>query len=362
MDNAERQKKVRDIMKRKEDHINITLDQPVQARKVKTLFDCVHLINNALPEIDFDEIDTSTTFLGHKFSAPIMSGAMTGGAELAKKINKNIATAAQELGLGMAVGSQRAGLYDKALADTYSIAREAGPDIYIGSNIGGAQIANGFSIEDAKKLVKMLDADAFYVHLNPAQEIVQPEGDTNYKNVMAGIKTFIDHVGKPVVIKEVGFGISGGVARKLEALGVSAIEVAGMGGTSYTAVEYYRAKDFKMDIKETMGQLYWDWGIPTAASLYMVTKNVKIPVVSSGGLRSGLEMAKSIAMGASLCAAAWPFLKPATISADAVKKKMEEYIYGLKCAMFLTGCKNIKELKKSKYVITGELKDWISAD
>jgi isopentenyl-diphosphate delta-isomerase len=349
-------------MKRKEDHINICLSKPVQARKITTLFNDVHLINNALPEIDFNDIDTSTTFLGHKFAAPLMVGAMTGGAELAKKINRNIAEAAQEMGLGMAVGSQRAGLYDKVLADTYSIARKAAPDIYIGSNIGGAQISRGFKMEDAKKLVKMLDADAFYVHLNPAQEIVQPEGEPSYKNVLSGIKKFVSAVNRPVVVKEVGFGISGNVAKQLEDIGVSAIETAGMGGTSYSAVEYYRAKESGMEVKEKMGELFWDWGIPTAASLYMVKKSVKIPVVASGGLRNGLEIAKSIAMGASLTASAWPFLRPATVSTEEVKKKMEEFIYGLKSAMFLTGCKNIKELSQLNYVVTGELRQWCNLD
>ncbi len=349
-------------MQRKEDHINICLDKPVQARKISTLFEDVHLINNSLPEMDFEEIDTSTAFLGHRFSAPVMIGAMTGGAKLAEKINKNLAEAAQELGIGMVVGSQRAGLYDKVLADTYSVARKHAPDIFLGSNIGGAQLSQGFKAEDGKRLVEMLEADAFYVHLNPAQEIVQPEGEPAYTNVLSKIKTFVDSVEKPVVVKEVGFGISGNAAKKLESVGVKAIEVAGMGGTSYAAVEYYRAKDFSMDLKTRMGEQFWDWGIPTAASLHMVKKAVKIPVVSSGGLRTGLDMAKSIAMGASLCATAWPLLRPATISSGEVKRKLEELIYGLKTAMFLTGCKNIKELGNSRYVVTGELKDWMALD
>ncbi|MFI5412409.1 MAG: type 2 isopentenyl-diphosphate Delta-isomerase [Candidatus Micrarchaeales archaeon] len=277
-------------------------------------------------------------------------------------MNKNIAEAAEELGLGMAVGSQRAGLYDKRLADTYSIARKAAPHAFIGSNIGGAQISGGFKTEDAKKLVKMLDADAFYVHLNPAQEIVQPEGEPNYRDVVSGISKFVDAINKPVVVKEVGFGISGNVAKRLEGIGVSAIETAGMGGTSYSAVEYYRAKEFKMEIKERMGEMLWDWGIPTAASLYMVRNSVKIPVVASGGLRSGIDIAKSIVMGASLTAAAWPFLRPATVSAEKVQEKMEEMIYGLKSVMFLTGCKNIKELSQLKYIMTGELRHWCDLD
>ena len=185
---AKNEEKIRTIMKRKEEHINICLNKPVQARKVKTLFDCVHLMNESLPEIDFDEIDTSVRFLGQDFSAPIMAGAITGGAELAEKINKNIAMAVEELRLGMVLGSQRAALYDKRLERTYSVAREFAPTAFIGSNVGGAQLAAGMSIADCKKLVKMLDANAFYVHLNPLQEVLQPEGEPKYKKVLSKIE------------------------------------------------------------------------------------------------------------------------------------------------------------------------------
>ncbi len=353
-----KKEKIKQIMGRKEDHIRICLHKPVQSKRVRTLFENVHLINNSLPELDFNEIDTSTKFLGHDFSAPLMIGAMTGGAELAGTINKNLAEAAQETGLGMAVGSQRAGLYDKVLADTYAVTRKRAPNIFIGSNIGGAQISAGFTVTDGKKLVEMIEADAFYIHLNPAQEVVQPEGDERYRNVLSRIKEFVDGLDVPVVVKEVGFGISGEVSGKLENAGVSAVEVAGMGGTSYAAVEYYRAQSMHMRMKERMGELFWDWGIPTAVALRMASKHTKMPIVSSGGLRTGIDIAKSIAMGASLTAVAWPLLRPATMSSDAVKQRLDELVYGLKTAMFLTGCRNIKELRSLRYVITGELKDW----
>ncbi len=353
-----KKEKIKQIMDRKEDHIRICLGLPVQARRVRTLFDDVHLINNSMPELDLDDIDTSVKFLGHKFNVPLMIGAMTGGAELAGSINKNLAVAAQETGIGMVVGSQRAGLYDKSLADTYSITRKMAPNIFIGSNIGGAQISSGFSLKDGKKLVEMIDADAFYVHLNPGQEVIQPEGNEKYKNVLSGIGKFVKGLDVPVVVKEVGFGISGEVSRRLEGIGVSAIEVAGMGGTSYAAVEYYRAKTMRMRMKEKMGSLFWDWGIPTAVALRMAKKNTKIPIVSSGGIRTGIDIAKSMALGASLTAVAWPLLRPASISSESVKDKLDELVYGLKTVMFLTGCRNIKELQGLKYVITGELKEW----
>jgi isopentenyl-diphosphate delta-isomerase len=358
MADEDKENKVKEIMRRKEEHIGICIEKPVQARRVRTLFDNVHLINNSLPEIDFDEIELATSFLGHKLSAPLIIGAMTGGAESAKTINGNLAKAAEKLGLGMVVGSQRAGLYDKRLRETYAISRMAGPNIFIGSNIGGAQISAGFCLDDARKLVDMLDADALYVHLNPAQEVVQPEGDMNYRNVLRGIKSFVEGLDVPVVVKEVGFGISGEVARKLEEAGVGAIEVAGTGGTSYAAVEYYRAREMGMKRKERMGELLWDWGIPTAAAVYSAVRNTKLPVVSSGGIRTGMDVAKSIAMGASACSVAWPLLKPAAESAEKAENALSDLIYGLKTAMFLTGSSNIKELGMARYVVTGELKEW----
>lgn len=288
-----------------------------------------------------------------------MIGAMTGGAELARTINRNLAEAAQETGIGMVVGSQRAGFLDKSLAESYSITRKVAPDIFLGSNIGGAQIAKGFSVEEGRKLVEMIDADALYIHLNPAQEAVQPEGEDKYRNVLSSMKSFVEGLDVPVVVKEVGFGISESVSKKLEGVGIDAIEIAGTGGTSYAAVEYYRAKEAGMQMKQQMGDLFWDWGIPTVVSLCMARKAVKIPIVSSGGIRTGLDIAKSIAMGASMSAVALPLLRPATISAEKVSEKLNELIYGLKLAMFLTGCRNIAGLGKAKRVITGDLKEWL---
>ena len=354
----EKLKKINLIMKRKEEHIRICLDKPVQARNVRTLFSDVKLMNDSIPEIDFDDIDTSVSFLGKRFSAPFMVGAMTGGAEMAKKINANIASAAEELGLGMAVGSQRAALYDKILEDTYTIARKNGPHIFIGANIGGAQLSEGMGLKSIKKLVEMLKADALYVHLNPTQEIVQPEGEPKYRNVLSRIREIVESIDRPVIAKEVGFGISPKVAKELEKAGVKAIEVAGMGGTSYAAVEWYRAKAFKMEDKADLGNLFWDWGIPTAASLYMAARSVRLPVVSSGGLRTGLDVAKSIALGASMTAMALPVLRPAATSAKAVKDFIERILLELKSTMFLLGARNIEQLGKCPFVITGDLAIW----
>ncbi len=359
--NADIQEKIKEIVRRKEEHINISINKPVHARETSTLFECVRFLNEALPEMNFEEIDTATTFLGHKFSAPLMVGAMTGGAPLAKIVNENIAMAVEELGLGMVVGSQRASLYNKTLEETYAIVRENAPNAFIGSNVGGAQLSKGLGSEEFKQIMSMLDADAFYLHLNPLQEIVQPEGEPNFKNVISRIREVVKTVKKPVVVKEVGCGISGKTARELEHIGVKAVEVAGAGGTSYAAVEYYRALDQKMRLKTEIGELFWDWGIPTALAVALVKRSVKIPVVASGGIRNGQDIAKAIALGSTLCASAMPLLKPAMISSDKVKEKLEIMIYGLKVTMFLTGCKSIKELSKVQHVITGELAELLDA-
>ncbi|MCL4372428.1 type 2 isopentenyl-diphosphate Delta-isomerase [Candidatus Marsarchaeota archaeon] len=355
---AKKASKISEIMKRKEEHIKICLDSPVQAKQARTLFSDVHLLNNSLPEIDFDDIDTSTKFLGKSFSAPFMVGAMTGGAELAKKINGNIAEAVEELGLGMALGSQRAALYDRLLEDTYTIARKKAPSAFIGANIGGAQISKGLGIEDVRRLIEMIDADALYIHLNPAQEIVQPEGEPRYRDVMGGISNIIKSVKKPVIAKEVGFGLSPDVAKRLSSIGISAVEIAGMGGTSYAAVEWYRAKSMGLMDKIDLGNLLWDWGIPTAASLYMIRKASDIPIISSGGLRTGMDIAKSIAMGASMTAMALPILRPATESASSVKRFISKVLLELKAVMFLLGARNVEELRRTPCVITGELALW----
>jgi isopentenyl-diphosphate delta-isomerase len=357
-DQESKKAKIDLIMKRKEEHIKICLDDPVQAKNVKTLFSDVRLINNSLPEIDYDDIDTSTIFLGKKFSAPFMVGAMTGGAEMAKTINANIAEAVEELGLGMALGSQRAALYDPVLEDTYTIARKNAPNAFIGANIGGAQISKGMSVADIKRLVEMVKADALYVHLNPAQEIVQPEGEPKYRNVLEGIRTIVKSVDKPVVAKEVGFGLSPGVAKQLEHAGVKAVETAGMGGTSYAAVEWYRAKAMGMNDKVDLGNLLWDWGIPTAASLYMINLHSKLQVVASGGLRTGLDVAKAITMGAAMTAMALPVLRPATKSPEEVKSFIEKIVMELKSVMFLLGARNVEELRKVPHLFVGELAQW----
>lgn len=324
---------------RKADHIRICLDEAVEFKKTNG-FEKYEFVHNALPELDWEEIDTSTTFMGKRFSAPLFIEAMTGGTAKSREINHNLARAAEELGIGMGVGSQRAAVENHEMASTYQV-RHLAPKMFILANLGAAQIIE-YSAEQIRSAVSMIDADALAIHLNTAQEIFQRHGHRKWKNVLAGINRACS-LGFPVLVKEVGCGISADVARKLEDAGVSAIDVAGAGGTSWVRIEEYNHNS------KTAGK-FCEWGIPTADSLVQCAKTVKIPLISSGGIRTGLDIAKSIAMGASLAGMALPLLKPATESHEAVKEKMEELITELKAAMLLIGARNIEELKRTEII------------
>ncbi|MEM3436925.1 MAG: type 2 isopentenyl-diphosphate Delta-isomerase [Nitrososphaerales archaeon] len=346
------------LIERKLDHIKICLEKDVESRK-STLFECVHLIHNALPELNLDSIDTSTLFLNHKFSAPILIDAMVGGSPESLKINENLALAAEEFGIGMVVGSQRAGIYSPSLAETYSIVRKRAPNIFLASNIGAVQLLKGFGKEEAKRCIDMINANAFVIHLNPLQEAIQVGGEPHYEGVINKIHELVTQLNAPVIVKEVGFGISKEVATRLELAGVSAINVSGLGGTSWSAVEHYRALALNDKEKSELGRIFWDWGIPTAVSLIETRKAVKIPIIASGGIRTGLEIAKSLVLGANLIGMALPLLKYAAISKDSLISFLRKIILELKTVMFAVGCNNIKAMRGVRYVITGELAEWL---
>lgn len=346
------------IKQRKLDGLMIPLSKEVQAKATSTYLEYVTLIHNALPELDFDEIDTSTTFLNHKFSAPLIIDSMTGGTPEAAKINERLAETAEALGLGMGLGSQRAGLKSKELEETYSIARQHAPNAFLIANIGGAQLAKGLSIDEAKRIIDMINANALVIHLNPLQELVQPEGEPKFKGVFNKIAELVNSLNIPVIVKEVGAGISKEVASRLEVAGVRAINVAGSGGTSWAGVEKLRAESVGGELKTHLGEMFWDWGIPTAASLIEVKRVVKLQLIASGGLRNGLEVAKCIAIGADMCAMAFPFLKQAAISKEAVMQFADLLLNELKSTMYLVGAKDIRTLKTSRHVLTGPLAEW----
>ena len=350
------------IKQRKKEGIIIPLTRNVQAKESSTYLEDVKLIHNALPEIDYDKINISQKFLNHNFSAPIIIDSMTGGTPEATKINSRLSLVAEKFGLGMGLGSQRAGLLSSELSETYSIARSNAPSSFLVANIGGAQLSKGLKIQDIKKMIDMIEANALVVHLNPLQELIQPEGEPKYKGVLSKIKDICENFDIPIIVKEVGAGISMEVAKRLESAGVSAINIAGSGGTSWAGVEKLRAETAHDADKINLGELFWDWGIPTALSLMEVRNSVKLPLIASGGIRNGLEIAKCITLGANMCGMAFPFLKYASKSLESLCGFTNKTLTELKSTMFLVGSKNIAELSKSRFIVTGELakvKKWI---
>lgn len=279
---------------------------------------------------------------------------MTGGTERGKVINAALAEAAERMGIGMVVGSQRAALEDPLLVDTFSVVRSKAPTAFIAANIGCQQLAED-PVSVARRCVEMIDADALTVHLNPLQESVQPGGEPRYSTCLEAIAEVCRSLEVPVIVKETGAGMSRDVARKLRKVGVAAIDVAGAGGTSWAAVEYYRASD---EISRHVAETLWDWGIPTAASI-LECREAGVPVIASGGIRSGLDVAKALALGADLAGMALPLLKPALEGANSVIRTLKLVVAVLRTVMFLTGSKTVAELKKAEYVLLGELKQWV---
>jgi isopentenyl-diphosphate delta-isomerase len=353
-------KKLDDIIgERKADHIEICLKENVQSRKATTGFEDVHLIHKALPEIEREKIDLSTTVFGYKFSAPLFVGAMTGGTAKATKINAAIAEAVEELHLGMGVGSQRIAIDKPKVERSFSIVREKAPTAFILANIGGPQLVGKYGVKEAKKAVEMVQANALAIHLNALQEAVQPEGDTNYSNLLQKICKLAQELDIPVVVKETGAGIAAEEATMLEAAGVAGIDVAGVGGTSWAAVEYYRAKARRDGSSQRLGETFWDWGIPTAVSLVETVKSVNLPVIASGGIRNGIDATKALALGASLASATYPFLGPATTGSADVKKALQLLVGEVRNAMFLIGANSIQNLQKVPVVLTGKTAEWL---
>ncbi len=335
------------ISNRKLEHLLLCAHCDVQYKNKTTGFEDVELIHRALGEVNKKEIDISTEILGKELQSPIILSAITGGHPAALAINRELARAAEKMGIGMGVGSQRAAVENPELSSTYTIAREEAPSALLIGNIGAPQI------EYAPQAVEMIDADALAVHLNPLQESIQPEGDLDARGYAKSIGEIVKTVDVPVVVKETGTGISQEDAIILEGKGIDAIDVAGSGGTSWAAVETYRADD------SYLGELYWDWGIPTAISTVEVCQSVNIQVISSGGIRSGLDAAKAIALGADGVGIALPVLKEAYMGYKEVIKVIERFQESLKSAMFLAGASNLEELQNSSLVIRGKTREWL---
>ena len=345
--------------RRKADHIKICLDEKAQAKLATTGFEDIHFVHKALPEIDKQKIDLSTYIFGHKFNAPLIVGAMTGGTAEAEKINANIAQAVEKLGLGMGVGSQRAAIENPKLAETFAVARKKAPNAFLIANIGGVQLVNGYGAKEVKKAVDMIGADAVAIHLNALQETIQPNGQTNFEGVLAKIGDIAGLLKVPVIVKETGSGIAAEDAKKLEAVGVKGIDIGGLGGTSFAAVEYYRTEKEEHSVQRFLGEAFWDWGIPTAASVAEVTQTVKIPVIASGGMRDGTDAAKALSIGASLASTSQPVLQTAVRGVVETENLLSLVVEELRNVMFLVGSQKVAQLIQTPLVVTGETGKWL---
>lgn len=348
------------IEDRKAQHIEICLRKNVQAKSVTTGFEEVHLVHRALPEMDYGEIDIRTKLFGHELSAPLIISGMTGGTNVAFKINATLAEAAEKLRIGIGVGSQRVAIENPKLAYTFKVVREKAPTSFIIANIGGLQIKED-GVEVAKKAVDMIKADALAIHLNPLQETVQSEGQRDFRGILRNIKEIAQSISVPVIAKETGAGISAEDAVALEKAGVKGIDVSGSGGTSWSAVEYHRAKMMGDIVGERLGFTFWDWGIPTTVSLIEVRRSTKLTVIASGGIRDGIDVAKAMALDADAVGIAHPLLKLAMKGARAIIDELHHLVNQLRVAMFLTGSMSIKDLRKVPVVITGKTADWLEA-
>ncbi|MBD3404517.1 MAG: type 2 isopentenyl-diphosphate Delta-isomerase [Candidatus Lokiarchaeota archaeon] len=335
--------------RRKIEHIEICLDEDVQCRR-STMFEDIELLHNALPEINKDDIDLTTNFLGLRANYPLVIAAMTGGHPETYEINRRLAEAAEELKIPIGVGSQRSGLENPELADTFKIVRECAPTVPVIANIGATHV------NLAADAVSMIEADILAIHLNPLQEAIQPEGDCNSIGVIDNIAQIVESVDVPVICKETGAGISGEVAKALESVGVDGIDVGGVGGTSWAAVEYYRALREDDAVKAQMGLEFWDFGIPTALSVIMVSTHTDLEIIATGGIRTGLDIAKSLSLGAIAAGVAHPFLYPATRgTTEDVIDEITKFIEGLRTAMYLTGCDSTEKLQIRPLIIRGDL-------
>ncbi len=329
---------------RKLDHIRIVLGEDVAAKGVATGFAAYRLPHRALPEIDLAEVDTRTSFLGKPLRVPLLISSMTGGAASAEKINLALAEAAEHLGLAMGVGSQRAAVADSRLASTYQVRRVA-PHIPLLANIGAVQLNYGFGLDQCRRAVDMIEADGLILHFNPLQEAVQPEGNTNFKGLLQAIEALCRAIEVPVIAKEVGNGIGAADARRLYECGVQVIDVAGAGGTSWSEVEKYRQPN-EQGVR--VASAFGDWGIPTTECIRQVRAALpEATIIGSGGVRSGVDIAKAIALGADLAGTAKPALASAIDErgAAAVVEGLESFIRELRVAMFCAGCADLSALR-----------------
>ncbi len=329
---------------RKADHIRINLEQDVRFPRLTTGLERYRFIHQALPELDLDRIDMTSTLFGKKLAVPLLISSMTGGTQQAGRLNRILATAAQAHGMAMGLGSQRVVIENPEVIDTFQV-RSVAPDILLFANLGAIQLNYGYGVEHCQRAVDMVEADALILHLNVLQEAVQAEGDTRWAGLLDKIEQVCARLSVPVIGKEVGWGLSEQAARQLADAGVAALDVAGAGGTSWSEVEYHRSPT---TFHAQVASSFDDWGIPTAESIEMAGRAAPdLPLFASGGLRSGIDVAKCIALGASLCGMAGPFLRAAATSDEALDEVIRITVAQLRIAMLCVGAPTFEALRQT---------------
>ncbi len=333
---------------RKSDHIRINLEENVNFRELTTGLEQYHFLHQALPELDLAGLDLSVSLFGKQLKAPLLISSMTGGTEQAGQINRTLAEAAETMGVAMGLGSQRAALEDPALVPTFQV-RSLAPTALLLANLGAIQLNYGYTVDHCRRAVDMIEADALILHFNALQEAVQPEGDTNFAGLLAKVEAVCRALPVPVIAKEVGWGFAEETVRRLAGAGVAAIDVAGAGGTSWSQVEMYRAKT---EIRRRVAATFVDWGIPTGEAVLAARRGAPdLPIIASGGLRNGLDIAKGLALGATLGGMAGPFLKAAVKSVQAVRDEIEITATEIRIAMFAAGISSVADLQGTDRLI-----------
>ncbi|MBX5449546.1 type 2 isopentenyl-diphosphate Delta-isomerase [Thermogemmatispora sp.] len=352
-----------EIKQRKLEHITLALEEGIGVSQRAGWGD-IHLVHQALPEVDLDEIDTTVTFLGRRLACPVMISALTGGHPEAVTINRNLARAAERYGLALGIGSQRAALVNPSLAPTYAVVREEAPHAFLIANIGAPQLIDqarhpAFTRSQIEEAIAMIQADALAVHMNALQEATQVEGDRRMRGVAAALRHLTAEVSVPVIAKETGAGVCREQALLLRSCGVAAIDVGGAGGSSMSALEAARARAHGETQAQQIGQLYRDWGIPTPIALVEASV-AGLPLIATGGVRSGLDVARAVALGATVVGMGFPFLKAASESYERVCALLEQTLTELKIAMQLSGAANVPALQQTDVVVSGETRTWLS--
>ncbi len=330
---------------RKLDHIRISLENDVSFGRRITGLEQWSFVHQALPEIDLAEVNPTVTFLNHRLAFPLIIASMTGGTPEAGLINQHLAEAAQTLGIGMGVGSMRAALESPDLAWTFQV-RQYAPDILLLANLGAVQLNYGYGVDECRRVVELIEADALILHLNPLQEALQPEGDTNFSGLLRRIEAVCSSLEVPVIAKEVGWGFSRRAARQLVDAGVAALDVAGAGGTSWSQVEMFRSTD---SVQREVAAAFREWGIPTAAAVLNVRAVApQIPLIASGGVRTGIDIAKSLALGADVASMATPLLRAVMESPAALVELLQVLKRQVQVAMFAVGARDVASLRHAE--------------